>query len=169
LEPDFRDQYLCFRVFIPHTDINVKSLNDEEMDLFISGDQVLLQNSKSLNKQGILKQVTLLVKVPLDLKLAQDFCHYDVRINILRACLNLNKKVARSITKFLVCLDTTKVIISRIKRLIIKLHYQDELLTMMQQPRGTTGVETLYKSSDSYNYENILDEDIHKRLKVVIE
>jgi hypothetical protein len=129
----------------------------------------LLQNSKSLNKQGILKQVTLLVKVPLDLKLAQDFCHYDVRINILRACLNLNKKVARSITKFLVCLDTTKVIISRIKRLIIKLHYQDELLAMMQQPRGTTGVETLYKSSDSYNYENILDEDIPKRLKVVIE
>ncbi len=39
----------------------------------------------------------------------------------------------------------------------------------MQQPRGTTGVETLYKSSDSYNYENILDEDIPKRLKVVIE
>jgi hypothetical protein len=139
------------------------------MDLFISGDQVLLQNSKSLNKQGILKQVTLLVKVPLDLKLAQDFCHYDVRITILRACLNFNKKVVRSITKFLVCLDTTKVIISRIKRLIIKLHYQDELLTMMQQPRGTTGVETLYKSSDSYNYENILDEDIPKRLKVVIE
>ena len=139
------------------------------MDLFISGDQVLLQNSKSLNKQGILKQVTLLVKVPIDLKLAQDFCHYDVRITILRACLNLNKKVVRSITKFLVCLDTTKVIISRIKRLIIKLHYQDELLTMMQQPRGTTGVETLYKSSDSYNYENILDEDIPKRLKVVIE
>ena len=40
---------------------------------------------------------------------------------------------------------------------------------MMQQPAGTTGVETLYKSSDSYNYENILDEDIPKRLKVVIE
>jgi hypothetical protein len=42
LEPSFRDEYLCFRVFIPNTDINVKSLNDEEMDLFISGDQVLL-------------------------------------------------------------------------------------------------------------------------------
>jgi hypothetical protein len=40
---------------------------------------------------------------------------------------------------------------------------------MMQQQPGTTGVETLYKSSDTYNYENILDEDIPKRLKVVIE
>ena len=82
---------------------------------------------------------------------------------------DLNKKIVREITKFLVCLDTTKVIISRIKRLIIKLHYQDELLGMMQQQPGTTGVETLYKSSDTYNYENILDEDIPKRLKVVIE
>ena len=55
---------------MPQTDINVKSLSDEEMDLFISGDLVLLQNPKSLNKQGILKEMKLLIKVPLDLKLA---------------------------------------------------------------------------------------------------
>ncbi len=42
LDPEFREEYLCFRVLVPHTDINVKSLSDEEMDLFISGDQVLL-------------------------------------------------------------------------------------------------------------------------------
>jgi hypothetical protein len=65
-------------------------------------------------------------------------------------------------------MDTTKVIISRIRRLIIKLHYQDELLEMMQKPAYTTGVETLYQSTDSYNYENITDEDIPKKLKLVI-
>jgi hypothetical protein len=40
---------------------------------------------------------------------------------------------------------------------------------MMNQPGGTTGVETLYQSNDVYNYENIMDEDIPKRLKIVIE
>lgn len=77
----------------------------------------------------------------------------------------------KAMTKFLVILDTTKVIISRIRRLIIKLQYQDELVKMMQQPPGTTGVETLYggKEASQYNYENIMDVDIPKRLKVVIE
>jgi hypothetical protein len=70
LDPAFRDQYLCFRIFVPRTLINVKSLNDEELDLFISGDSVLLQNPTSLNKQGLLKDMRLLIKVPLDLKLA---------------------------------------------------------------------------------------------------
>ncbi len=119
-------------MFLPKTKIDVKSLNDEEMDLSISTDSVLLQNSNTLNKQGILKSVILLIKVPLDLKLAADFCHYNVQINILRGSLSVNKHFVRDITRFIVCMDTTKVIISRIKRLIIKLHYQDELLGMMQ-------------------------------------
>ena len=37
-DPNFRDLYLCFRVFIPSTELNVKSLSDEEMDVFISAD-----------------------------------------------------------------------------------------------------------------------------------
>ena len=75
----------------------------------------------------------------------------------------------REVTKFLVILDTTKVIMSRVKRLITKLHYHDELLLMMDAPPGTTGVETLYSGAATYNYENIRDVDIPKRLKVVIQ
>jgi len=40
---------------------------------------------------------------------------------------------------------------------------------MMQKPAGTTGVESLYSVSDGYNYENIKDVDIPKRLKVLIQ
>jgi hypothetical protein len=40
---------------------------------------------------------------------------------------------------------------------------------MMSQPPGTTGVENLYLASDLYAYENVMDVDIPKRLKVVIE
>lgn len=110
-------------MFIPGTELNVKQLNDEEMDLFISADSVLLQNSKTINKQGVLRKVTILLKVPLDKKLASDFCNFDMRINILRGSLSVNKRFLRDVTKFLVYLDTTKVIINRIRRLIIKLHY----------------------------------------------
>jgi hypothetical protein len=94
-----------------------------------------------------------------------------VWITIQRGCLNLNKRFLRDITRFVVCMDTTKVIISRIRRLIIKLHYQDELLGMMNQPASDkTGVETLYESNvDNCDHENITDEDIPKKLKVVIE
>ena len=70
----------------------------------------------------------------IDLKLAADFCHYQVWITKQRGCLNLKKRLHRDITLFAVCMDTTKVIISRIRRLIIKLHYKDELLGMMNQP-----------------------------------
>ena len=101
----------------------MKSLTDEELDLFIKAESVLLQNPKALNKQGVLRQASVLLKVPLDPKLAEDFCNFDVRVNILRGCLNVDKRFIRSMTRFLVCLDTTKVIINRIKRLIIKLHY----------------------------------------------
>lgn len=47
---DFRDAYLCFRIFVPRTDINVKSLNDEEADLCIHADSVFLQNPTSISK-----------------------------------------------------------------------------------------------------------------------
>ena len=115
--------------------------------------------------------MSLLIKVPMDLKLAADFCHYQVWITIQRGCLNLNKRFLRDITRFVVCMDTTKVLISRIRRLIIKLHYQEELLGMMNQPASDkTGVETLYESNvDTCDHENITDEDIPKKLKVVIE
>ena len=115
--------------------------------------------------------MSLLIKVPMDLKLAADFCHYQVWITIQRGCLNLKKLLLRDITRFVVCMDTTKVLISRIPPLIIKLHYQDELLGMMNQPASDkTGVETLYESNvDTCDHENITDEDIPKKLKVVIE
>lgn len=141
------------------------------MDLQMTAETILLQNPTVLNKQGLIRQANLLLKVPLDLKLAADFCNLDIRLSIARGCLNLNKRFIKAMTNFVVILDTTKVIISRIRRLIIKLHYQDELVKMMQQPPGTTGVETLYggKEAAQYNYENIMDIDIPKRLKVVIE
>jgi len=173
LDKAFRDSFLCFRIFIPRTDFKVKSLTDDgsELDLHLAADTVLLQNSNCLNKQVVLKNMSLLIKVPMDLKLATDFCHYQVWITIQRGCLNLNKRFLRDITRFVVCMDTTKVIISRIRRLIIKLHYQDELLGMMNQPASDkTGVETLYESNvDTCDHENITDEDIPKKLKVVIE
>ena len=55
LDKDFRDSYLCFRIFVPRTEIKVKSLSDEEMDLSIQADTVLLQNSNCLDKQGVMK------------------------------------------------------------------------------------------------------------------
>ena len=81
----------------------------------------------------------------------------------------MNKRFIRSLTRFLVIIDTTKGIISRVKRLITKLHYQDDLLLLMMKPPGTTGVENLYMPSEAYVFENVKDIDIPKRLKVVIE
>ena len=57
-------------------------------------------------------------------------------------------------------MDTLKEIIKRIKRLITKLHFQDELLKEMERYG--------FDLSD-IQYENFKDEDIPKRLKVVIE
>jgi hypothetical protein len=66
--------------------------------------------------------MSLVIKVPMDLKVAGEFWHYQVWITIQRGCLNLNKRIFRDITRFVVFMDTTKVIIISIHRLIIKLH-----------------------------------------------
>ena len=57
------------------------------------------------------------------MKLAKDFCNFEMKINIVRGSLNINKRFIRDIARFLVVMDTTKVVINRIRRLIIKLHY----------------------------------------------
>ena len=35
---EFRHNYLCFRVFVPSTEVTVKTLNDEELDLLMTTD-----------------------------------------------------------------------------------------------------------------------------------
>ncbi len=55
LDKEFVNQYLCFRVFVPETQVHVKSLSDEEADLIIQADTVLLQNPTVPNHQGVLR------------------------------------------------------------------------------------------------------------------
>ena len=72
--------------------------------------------------------MSALIKIPLDSKLAKDFCNYDLRVSILRGNLNFNKRFLKDMAKFFVYMDTLSEIIKRIKKLINKLHYKDELL-----------------------------------------
>lgn len=73
------------------------------------------------------------MKVPLDKKLAKNFCNYDLRVSILRGSLNLNKKFVKSMAKFFVSMDTLKTIIKRVKKLIIKLHYMEHMLKYLSE------------------------------------
>jgi len=72
--------------------------------------------------------------------------------------LSVNKKFIKSIAKFLVHMDTLKDIIKRIKRLILKLNYYEQLLK-----------EQADDVQDVQQYDNFMDEDIPKRLKIVID
>ena len=103
-------------------------MTDEEVDLLITSDQVLVQQPKNLSKQGIFKKVAVQVKVPLDKKLAKDFCNFEVKATVQRGSLNINKKFIKNIAKFVTYMDTLKEIVKRSKKLITKIHYQDELL-----------------------------------------
>lgn len=58
--------------------------------------------------------------------------------------------------RFFVDMDTLKTIIKRIKRLLLKIHYLDELLRELDR-------------SCEMHFENFKDIDIPKRLRVVIE
>lgn len=68
------------------------------------------------------------MKIPLDKKLAKDLCNIDMRIRIQRGVLNFNKKFLKSIIKFFVTMDTIKKVILRVKKLILKIHYIEDLL-----------------------------------------
>ena len=57
-------------------------MGEEDCDIGIEMKQLLLQNPNFQHKCGLLHQVELELKVPLDKKLAKDFCNYEVRIQV---------------------------------------------------------------------------------------
>ena len=54
--------------------------------------------------------------------------NFEISIKIQKASLDLNKKFIKKFTKWFVCLYTLAKIIKVAKNIILKSHYQDEIL-----------------------------------------
>lgn len=72
--------------------------------------------------------------------------------------LNINKLFMKAVAKFFVHMDTLKEVIKRLKRLVLKLHHYEQLLQ-----------EQLDDAQQEPSFDNFMDEDIPKRLRVVVE
>ena len=71
----------------------------------------------------MLSVVEILIKVPLDAKMLQDFSFFELRINVVSGLLNLNKKFVQSFLQFFVYLDTLLTVLKHIRRLVLKQNF----------------------------------------------
>lgn len=84
--------------------------------------------------------------------------NYDISIKIEKATLDLNKKFIKKFTKWFVSFYTLNQIVKVAKQLILKNHYQGELLKNQENNKGRDIV-----------IENHRDSVIPKRLKIQIQ
>lgn len=97
-------------------------------DLVITGERAMIMNINHPNKQGVLFNPNVNIKIPTDKKEIKHVCNYEIRVNIERALLNVNKKFMKSFVKFFVKFHTLAQINKALKKVVMKQYYQDELL-----------------------------------------
>ena len=124
----FLEKNLCFRLHFPNGTMKAKAVTDEDMDLSITGSTCLLLNPCFQQKQGYLEDFQIVLKVPMKKKMLKFLGNYDISIKIQKATLDLNKKFIKKFTKWFVSLYTLIKIVKVAKQIILKNHYQDELL-----------------------------------------
>lgn len=64
----------------------------------------------------------------MKMKMLKFVGNYDISIKMQKASLDLNKKFIKKLTKWFVGLYTLKKIVKVAKQIILKTHYQDEIL-----------------------------------------
>ena len=131
-------------------------MTEEEAEITAKAENILVMNSAYSHKVGVLSNVQACLKIPQDKKLIKDLCNFDIRVHVTRGCLNFNKEFLKTMAKFFVKMDTLKVITKRIKKLILKIHYMEQLLKEQDNQAQLL-------------FENFKDIDIPKRLQVFIE
>lgn len=47
MDPEFSDKFLCFRVFLIHSQVNVKQVREDDDDLQVLAEKVLVENPKT--------------------------------------------------------------------------------------------------------------------------
>lgn len=150
----FLEKNLCFRLHFPKGEMKVNAISDEDLDLQIEASRCLLLNPCFQYKQGILEDISLLMKLPIQRKMLKSPGNYDISLKIKKAALDLNKKFIKKFASWFVNLYTLNRIIKVAKTIILKTTYQDQLLST--------------QNTTSMAYENYRDTMIPKRLKIQV-
>lgn len=119
----FLQKYLCFRLHFPNGELKVKAVSDEDLDLSIKGKSCLILNPCYQNKQGVLEDFMILLKLPMKRKMLKFVGNYDISIKVQKAKLDMNKKFIKKFTKWFVNLYTLTKIVKVAKSIILKTHF----------------------------------------------
>lgn len=99
----------------------------------------------------------IILKLPIQRKLLKLVGNYDISVKVQKAALDLNKKFIKKFTKWFVNFYTLIKIVKVANNIILKTHYQDEILKSQELNAG-----------QDITYENYRDAMIPKRLKIQI-
>ena len=153
----FIEKNLCFRLHFQQGLVNVKAISDEDLDLSITGKSCLLLNPCFKDKQAILDDFQIEIKVPMEKKMLKFVGNYEISVLIRKAAFDVNKKFIKNVTKWFVSLYTLQKIVSVAKKVILKTHYQEEIIRSQEHNVG-----------QGVTIANHRDTMVPKRLKVQI-
>ena len=78
--------------------------------------------------QSVAKNIEGIIKIPLNPKQMKNLCNWAIRVNVDRGVINVNKDYVVQAMRFFVYLDTLLNVLKRIKKLLIKLRFLQEIL-----------------------------------------
>lgn len=119
----FLEKNLCFRLHFPNSQMKVKAISDEDLDLEITATRCLLLNPCFQSKHGIFEDISLLMKLPIQMKMLKYLGNYDILLKIKKSALDLNKKFVKKVVSWFVNLYTLNRIIKVAKAIILKTTY----------------------------------------------
>lgn len=103
--------------------MKTKHLSDDDLDLSILGSTCILVNPCHQEKQGILEDFNINVRLPTKTKMLKFVCNYDINVKMKKATLDLNKKFIKQVARWFVGFYTLLQILKEAKKLILKNHY----------------------------------------------
>ena len=139
--------------------IDVSPSTNNEMILNLNSEQVTLTNASFPNWLSIFEDVTLVLSIPLDSKLTKNLWNWCISIEWRRGLVNMSIEYLLKAIRFFMILDTMLNVINRTKKLLIKLHFLNDIINeeLERETRRNSG-------QNSMSFENYKNLDIPRNI-----
>ena len=150
---EFLQEYEWFSVNWEDVNVDVSPSTNNEMIINLNSDQVTVSNTSFPNWLSIFEEVSLNFRIPLDKNLMKNLWNWCIGIECKRGLANMSMEYLLKAIRFFMILDTMLNVIKRTKKLLIKLHFLNDIINEEKErdTRKKNGLQSMYFE----NYKNL--------------
>ena len=150
---EFLQEYEWFSVNWEDVNVDVSPSTNNEMIINLNSDQVTVSNTSFPNWLSIFEEVSLSFRIPLDKNLMKNLWNWCIGIECKRGLANMSMEYLLKAIRFFMILDTMLNVIKRTKKLLIKLHFLNDIINEEKErdTRKKNGLQSMYFE----NYKNL--------------